>query len=175
MPNVTYLLRHLLLTVTGQLEFHLPQLSLNLARRLANFTPAVTLRDRLLRLVVEAHHTLHHPVSFPHGAELVVVRVSVLLQEVLLDQCGDVQSDLVRVAKRRLTDQLHDLVQIFRSRKQLLDTAGKPGVFRVVFLVVLLERGGVFTVRLTGVDGREMLALSQFLVQTPEDLHDTQG
>ena len=47
------------------------------------------------------------------------------------------------------------------------------GEVGVIFLIVLVEDRGVFGVGLRSVDGREMLPLSQFLIQTPKDLDNT--
>ena len=49
----THLLSNGLLSIAGQLELETPQLALQLRRGVPDLGPALALRDRLLRLVVE--------------------------------------------------------------------------------------------------------------------------
>lgn len=173
--RATNLLANHLLAITRQLELQAPQLALQLLRRFADLGPALTLGDGLLRLVVETHHQLHHPLGLPDRAELVVVRVAVLLEEVLLEQSCHVQGDLVRVTQRALADQLHDLVEFFAIGQQLLDAVAQPWEVGIGLFVILVQDGGVLGVRKRRVDGGEVLPLGELLVETPEDLHDTEG
>jgi hypothetical protein len=124
---------------------------------------------------VVADHELHHPLRLPHGAELVVVGVTVLLEEVLLDEGGNIQGDLVRVRQGTLSDKLHDLVQLLGIGQQLLDALSESGEFGVLLLVILVQDVGVLAVRQTGVDRREVLSLGELLVETPEHLDDTES
>ena len=146
---------------------------LDIAGVLLDLGPTLATGDSLLGLVVELHEGLHHVFCLPKWAELVVVAVSILLKEVILEHGSDIESDLVRVTQCRLTHQLHDLVQILRVRQHLPDLVAELGELRMVFLVESVESGCVFAVRLRSVDAREMLALSELLVQAPENLHDT--
>ncbi len=75
----TYPLRNRLLAVRRYLKLHVPQATLDAAHRFSHFGPAVTLRNGLLTLVMEAHESLHHVFSLPHGTELIVITVSILL------------------------------------------------------------------------------------------------
>ena len=143
---MTDLLGDLLLSLVRNLKLHAPQLRLDLASRISDLVPRVALCDGLLRLVVEAHHGLHHPISLPHRAVLVVVGVTILLEKVFLDQCGDIKSDLVAVTERRLSDQLDNLIELFGSGEQLPNAVTQTRVFWVVLLVVTLECGGVLAV-----------------------------
>ena len=108
---------------------------------------------------MEAHERLHHVLGLPQRAELVVVTISVLLQEVILQHGRHIHCDLIRVTQGRLSDQLHDLVQVLRLAEQFSDVFSQTGELRVVFLVVPVEHRGVFTVRHGGVDGGEVLPL----------------
>ena len=57
---------------------------------------------RLLGHVEEGHDILQHAHCLVEGAVAVVVGVGVLLEEVVLDQLGHLQDDLVRLGQRAL-------------------------------------------------------------------------
>merc|ERR1711939_620858 len=167
------LLAHLLLTIFGNFELHAAQASLDVCRRIPNLSPRLTGSDGFLRLVVEAHHAAHHPRSLPQRTVLVVVTVSVLLQEVFLEEGSDIKGDLVSIAERGLANELHNLIEIFRGGKDLLDASSHAGELGHLTLVERLERRRVFGITLTRVNTGKMLSLRQLLVQTPEHLYDT--
>jgi hypothetical protein len=58
---------------------------LNIGGIFPNLRPGYTRLDCLLRFVKETNHSFHHPQSLPNGAELIMLGVAVLLEEVLLD------------------------------------------------------------------------------------------
>ena len=79
---------------------------------------------------------------------------------------------LLIFGKRVFTDELHDFSQLIFGLKDLshlLTQAHElrlsPGVMLIKGVVVVRERD-------VPVDGREMLTLSELLIQTPEDGHD---
>lgn len=104
----------------------------------------------------------------------IILAHPVLLQKVVLQHPRHLQRDLVVLAQRALPHQLHDLGKIVLLLQNLLrlraqvDEAGFGG------LVVWLENFGVLGVGDVPVDGGEMFPLGEFLVETPEDLHDTE-
>src|ERR1700733_5593598 len=108
----TNLLAHSFL-IAWQLELHAPKLMLNLPCSFPYLVPALSAADSLLRLIVELHECFHHVLSLPQRAKLIVVAVSILLEEIILQHCGHIQRDLVWVAQGRLADQLNDLIKIF--------------------------------------------------------------
>jgi hypothetical protein len=67
------------------------------------------------------------------------------------------------------------LIQLFGIGEKLLDTITESGELREVLLVELVQDAGVLGVTKGGIDGREMFTLSELLVETPEDLYDTEG
>ena len=143
----TYFLGNGLFAVGGQFELHAPQLTLNVRGCLTDLVPGLPLAYSLLRLVVESHHVLHHPEGLPQWAVLVIITVTILLKEVLLEQSCHVESDLVRVTECRLSNELNNLVELLGSGEQLLDAVTEAGELGVVLLVVLVERCGVLAVR----------------------------
>lgn len=171
----SYLLANSFLAFAGQLKLHLAKLCLEIGRSLAHLGPALALGNDLLGLVVESNHELHHPLSLPDGAELIVIRVTVLLQKVFLDQTGNVEGNLVRVRQGTLANKLHNLLEFVRVRQKLLDAITQSGELGEVLFVVFIEDASVLAVRQAGVNRGEMLALGKLLVQTPEDLYDSEG
>eukprot|EP00755_Sulcionema_specki_P012318 Sspe_Gene.51103::Locus_28394_Transcript_1_1_Confidence_1.000_Length_2425::g.51103::m.51103 len=151
--------------------------------------------DSLLRLVVEADNALHHPEGLVQRAVPVIVCVGVLLEEVLLDDLPDPDSDLVLFTKGVLPDQLHNLREVLILLKHLGDGVPQPNevrhLQRVLVGALLDERLAVvvkpllLVVRLEGlvvlregqvpVHGGEVLPLGKLLVKPPENLHDPQS
>ena len=103
----------------GDLELHAAQGILEVGGGIADLAPVLTLGDSLLGLVVVAHEGLHHVFGLPQRAELIVVTVSVLLQEVVLNHAGHVQRNLIRVTQSSFTDQLDDLIEFLGLGQQL--------------------------------------------------------
>ena len=132
-------------------------------------------RDSLLRSIVECDEVAEHRARLVEGAESVVLGHTVLLQEVVLEHACDLKRDLVILAEGALPDKLHDLSKVLLLLQDLLSLRPQLNEARLRSLVMLLEDLGVLRVGEGPVDGREVLALSELLVQAPEDLHDTQS
>lgn len=69
-----------------------------------------------------------------------------------------------------LSDQLHDLSQVFLLLQDLLGFGAQGHELGEVLVVVLVQGAGVLAVADEPVDGGEMLPLGQLLIQTPEHL-----
>ena len=98
------------------------------------------LLDRLLTLLVEEHNVADHPARLVERAVAVVRRVTVLLQEVVLDHLRNLERQLVRLGQRVLADQLHNLRQIVLQLQHLAHLVALTHVLRVNTLVVRRER-----------------------------------
>ena len=109
------------------------------------------------------------------GPELVDVESPVLLQKVVLEKLGDFESNLVGFGERCFSDQLHDFRKILFLLKDLLDLGTKRDEFLEILVVKIVESAKIFTVRYEPIDGWKVFALSEFLVETPEYLYDTEG
>lgn len=99
---------------------------------------------------------------------MIVITVPILLQEVVLEKTCNIKRNLVWVAKRGFAHKLHDLIQVLGIRKKLPDTVSEAGELGMIFLVVFVKYVGIFTVRLRGIYGREMLSLGKLFIETPE-------
>lgn len=86
----------------------------NVAHSLTNDIPGdfvLGLRGRLNGVtghIVEVNDVLQHADGLVEGAETIVRRVGVLLQEIILQQLGYLKGDLVGLGQRGLADQLHN-------------------------------------------------------------------
>jgi hypothetical protein len=165
----------------GIFEFHTAQLIQNIAHGIPDDGPrdlVLGLRralDGVSRHIVEPDHVLQHTYRLVERTEPVVRGVRVLLQKVLLQEFGDLERDLVGLGERRFTDQLHDLGQVLFFLEDLLDFGTQRDELWEVLVVEVVQRARVLRVRDQPVDGGEVLALGQLLVQPPEHLHDTQS
>jgi hypothetical protein len=81
------------------------------------------------------------------GAVRIVRRVAVLLEEVVLEQLGDLERDLVRLGERVLADELHDLGQVLLLLENLLGLGADRNVLGVELLVERVKRLHVLRVR----------------------------
>mmetsp|Transcript_8655 Transcript_8655/g.14936 ORF Transcript_8655/g.14936 Transcript_8655/m.14936 type:complete len:548 (+) Transcript_8655:633-2276(+) len=131
--------------------------------------------DRLLCLGEELDDVAHHPRTLVERAVLVVRRVGVLGEEVLANNLGDFQRDLVRFRQRVLAHKLHDFVEVLLLLQDLPELGAQVNEVRVVRVVVCLQCLGVLGVADEPVDGREVLALSELLVEPPEHLDNAEG
>jgi len=131
--------------------------------------------DGLLGEVIELDDVGHHPHRLVEGADAVVLGEAVLLQVVVLDDLGDLEDELVRLGKRVLADELHDLGEVVLGLQDLLDDGAHRRKLGVVGLVPRIERAQVLRVGEQPVERREVLALRELLVEAPEDLDDAEG
>lgn len=69
-----------------------------------------------------------------------------------------------------LSDELHNLSQVFLLLQDLLGLGAQGHKLGEVLVVVLVQGAGVLAVADEPVDGGEMLPLGQLLIQTPEHL-----
>ena len=118
---------------------------------------------------------MEHGAGLVEGAVCVVAAVPVLLQEVLLDDLGDVEDELLVLPERGPAHQLDHLVELLVFLEELLADlpAGDEG--GVARLVEGLEGLHVLRVADAPVDRREVLLLREPLVEPPEHLHDPEG
>lgn len=124
---------------------------------------------------MERHKVLQHRARLVERTITIVLAHSVLLQEVIFEHSGDLQRDLVSLAQRALSDQLHNFGQIIFLLQDLLGLVAVGYEPRVSRLVVGFKDLDVFRVRYVPVDGREVLPLRELLVQSPEDLDNTKS
>lgn len=109
------------------LELHATELVHGVAQAVTDARPGdlvVGLRCALHgvpRQVVERADVIQHADGLVERAVAVVRRVAVLLQEVVLDQLGHFQRDLVRLGQRGFTDELDDFGQVLFFLQDLLD------------------------------------------------------
>lgn len=85
------------------------------------------------------------------------------------------KSNLVCLVERVLTDKLDDLSEVLLELKNANNLFAKSDEVRVSLLVVGLQSTKVLGIRVKPVQGGEMLALGELLVETPEDLDDAEG
>lgn len=163
------------------LELHRRQLVQDVAHRLADHIPGDFVLglgrglDGVAGHVVEADDVSQHADRLVERTEPIVRRVRVLLQEIVLEQLGHFEGDLVGFGQGRLTDQLHDFGQIFFLLQDLLDLGTQRHKLLEVLVIEVVQGAHVLTVGNQPVDRGEVLTLGQLLVQTPEHLHDTEG
>lgn len=69
-----------------------------------------------------------------------------------------------------LSDELHDLSQVFFLLQDFLRFGTQRHKFWEVLVVIFVQSASVFAVADQPVDGGEVLPLSEFLIQTPEHL-----
>mmetsp|Transcript_74114 Transcript_74114/g.214349 ORF Transcript_74114/g.214349 Transcript_74114/m.214349 type:complete len:491 (-) Transcript_74114:426-1898(-) len=170
----------MLLRLSRHLELHVRDLLDDLAHGVVDGVPAdLVLAGEfghgLLRRLMEADDHLHHADGLREGAHEIVVSETVLLQEVLADDLGDLEGALLVFGQRVLADELHDLLQVILLLQDLLHLLLQHAVFRVVLLEVRLQGPDVLRERDVPVDRREVLPLRELLVQPPEYLDDRQG
>lgn len=116
----------------------------------------------------------HHTDCFRHRAELIIWGLSVLLQEIFLDYLCELQYNLLLFWQRVFSYQLDEFLQLgFLLQNLSYDLSGLHLV-RFLFGVILLQNLFIITEWFQPVDWREVLSLCQFLVETPEHLHDRQ-
>merc|ERR1712099_57517 len=168
-----------LLWLPGHFELHVGDLLDDILHGIvdrvpANFVLTGELRHCLLRCIVEANDDLHHPNCLCQWAQHIVVGEAILLQEVFADDLGDLESALLILGERILTDELYDLLQIIFLLQDFLHLLLQHAVFSIVLFEVRLQDADVLGEGDVPIDGREVLALCELLVQTPENLHDAQ-
>lgn len=125
--------------------------------------------------LVEQVDGLHHAESLVHGAVIVFLGEGVLLQELFLDNKSSFHDSLLILREGVLTNKLHNFSQLVFLLQNLLDRFSEWHEFFVVLVVVLAEHSVVVGEGNVPVNRWEMLLLSEFLIQTPENLHDGKG
>lgn len=73
-----------------------------------------------------------------------------------------------------LSDELHNLSQVFLLLQNLLGLGTQGHKLREVLVVILIQSSGVLAVADEPVHRGEVLPLSQLLIQTPEDLSENE-
>lgn len=157
------------------LELHLRKLEDDVARGILDLGEGkVVLGHSLDGRIVISNEVSKHGAGLVEGAVPVVLGHTVLLKEVILQHTGDLERDLLVLAQSALSDKLHDFGKILLLLQNLLGLRTELNETRLCGLVVGIEDFGVLGIREGPVDGREVLPLGELLVQTPEDLHDTE-
>jgi hypothetical protein len=114
----------------------------------------------LLALFVIGDNALHHADGLWKWAIVVIVRESVLLQELVLDELGDLEGSLLVLTQGVLSDELHDFDKIVLLLQDVLDSNFVSHEVRVSGIIIFLKSSIVVRIRNVPVDGWEMLSLS---------------
>jgi len=122
--------------------------------------------------LVVGNETLHHTNSLRKWAIVIVFRKGILLQEFILDKGSARKSSFLILSQCIFTYELDNFCQITLFLKNLLNNSFVSHEIWVSFVVVIGKHSIVVGVRNGPVDGWEMLSLSKFFVQSPEDLDD---
>lgn len=128
--------------------------------------------DGLLAPIIERANNLHHANGFHERAVAIVIRESVLLEELFLNNFGDLERGLLVLTERIFTNELHnfdEIVLLLQDSLNLLLVHHEVLVFTVE---EVSEHLIISRVRNVPVDRGEMLSLGELLVETPEDLHN---
>jgi hypothetical protein len=128
-----------------------------------------------LGVIVEVHDGSHHTDGLWKWAVLVIWGERVLLQEFLFDDLSNSEDDLLILRKGVLSDQLNDFGQIFFVLQDLLDGSLHLDEVWVVVGIEAFKGLIVLGIGDVPVERWEMLSLGEFLIQSPEDLHDIQS
>ena len=132
----------------------------------------LTFEKNLLAALIISDNTLHHSNGLWKWAVVVVVRESILLQELILDQLGHLEGCLLVLTEGVLSDQLHNFDKIVLLLQDVLDGNLVSHEVWVSSIIIFLKSSIVVRVGNVPVDGWEMLSLSELLIQAPENLHD---
>lgn len=124
---------------------------------------------------MEANKVSQHRARLIERTVAIVLAHPVLLQEVVFEHPRNFQRDLVIFSESALSDKLYNLSEIFFFLEDFLGLCPELDETRLGGFVIGFENFGVFRIRERPVDGREMFALGEFLVQTPENLYDTKS
>jgi len=135
----------------------------------------LTFEKNLLAALIISDNTLHHSNGLWKWAVVVVVRESILLQELILDQLGHLEGCLLVLTEGVLSDQLHNFDKIVLLLQDVLDGNLVSHEVWVSSIIIFLKSSIVVRVGNVPVDGWEMLSLSELLIQSPEDLYDIEG
>lgn len=133
------------------------------------------LRDSSLALLVERAEALHHTDGLDERAVAIVIRESVLLEELFLDEIGDLERSLLVLTERILTNELHNFDEIVLELQDGLNSLLIVHEVLVDTVEEFREDLIVGTMGNVPVDGREMLSLGELLIETPEDLDNFEG
>mmetsp|Transcript_5322 Transcript_5322/g.10991 ORF Transcript_5322/g.10991 Transcript_5322/m.10991 type:complete len:296 (+) Transcript_5322:186-1073(+) len=129
----------------------------------------------LLGQVVEGDDDLEHTNSLNKRAGVIEISESILRQEIFADKLSNFHNDLLILGKGFLSDQLHNLLQVIFLLKNVHGSLTKARVLFIHSIEVWFQNLHVFGVRNEPVERREMLTLSKFLIQSPEDLDNRQS
>ena len=130
------------------------------------------MRDGFHRAIMERNEVPEHRTGFVKWAVPVVLAHAILLQEIVLQHTGDLQGDLIVFAQCTLPDELDNLCKIVLLLEDLLRACPEFDETRFRGVVMRTQHLEILGVGQVPVDRREMFPLSEFLVETPEDLHD---
>merc|ERR1712113_1074473 len=114
-----------LIFLTCWLELHVCNLLDHVLHGVVDGAPhdlvlSLELGHGLLCRLVEANNDLHHADGLGERAHEVVLCETILLQEILPDNLGDLQRALLVLRQRILADQLHDLLKVILLLQNLL-------------------------------------------------------
>mmetsp|Transcript_13758 Transcript_13758/g.21366 ORF Transcript_13758/g.21366 Transcript_13758/m.21366 type:complete len:645 (-) Transcript_13758:325-2259(-) len=125
--------------------------------------------------IVIAANILQHPNTLVKGAETIIRRETVLGQEIVLDNLGDLKSQFILIRQRIFSNQLHNLHLLILDLKNFSSLGTKIRESRVVLLEEAFKRLQGLSPRVQPIHRRKMFSLSKFLVQPPEALHNSKS
>ena len=124
----------------------------------------LTFEENLLAALVVSDNALHHSNGLWKWAVVVVVRESILLKELVLDQLGYLKGCLLVLTQGVLSDKLHNFDKIVLLLQDVLDGNLVSHEVWVSSIIIFLKCSIVVRVGNVPVDGWEMLSLSELLI-----------
>ena len=97
------------------------------------------------------------------------------MQELVLDDFGDLESGLLILTKRIFTDELHDFDEIVFLLEDGLDALLVSHEFGISCVIIFRKNTVIVGIRNIPIYRWEMLSLGEFLIQSPKDLHNIQS
>lgn len=85
------------------------------------------------------HNRFHHADRLPQGAHIVVLGKGILLQEILSNNLGNLQGQLLVFGERVLADQLHNFVQLYFLMQNLLDFLSQVREFLIKGIEIAVQ------------------------------------
>ena len=123
---------------------------------------------------MESHKISQHSTGLVEGTITIIFTHAILLEEIVFEHPGNFKCNLVILAQCTLSNQLYNFGQILFLLKDLLRLCSELDESGFFALIVRFKDFSVFGVRYTPVNGWEVFALRELLVETPEDLDDTE-
>jgi len=128
--------------------------------------------EDLSALFIVGNNTFHHTNGLRERTKFIVIRESILLQELVFDDLSDLKSSLLILTKRIFTYKLHNFCQISLFLQDEFNGFFVRHEIGFSFTEIIEKHGIVVGIRDSPVDGWEMLSLGKLFVQSPEHLDD---